>query len=247
MKLLATNLETKPNTLPLCQLLKDNLDKFFVSANTGIDMNVTADIYSYILNPNRLVKVGNDILQFNYENVKTITNGDITKIANLVNVQSTINGVIVSNVERTSKLISKFESSGRTENSNWGSCDSGNMGGYRVLGYVEEVRYGSFGFFGSHIYIKLRSLEKSWVWWVNYEATDLYSAGYVRIYKGSPAENQYWVDGYYTTPPYSGSMHTRTWTFFNSFYDTQSTAIYSKENSFHTPSGAYGCNCFINP
>lgn len=253
-------LTEKPSELPLCDLLKSNQDKFIISPNTGIDMKVTIDAMAYLVNANNLVKIGNQIIQYNYDNIKVIENGDASKVAGLVNLKATANGVFVGKVERTLKLVSDEtkQNGGRTEElTNKGFCDSYDVNrrwDWRVLGYVEEVKTYYSTYYSYSAYIKLRSLEwfsSFWSWgWSNYSTTALMSNGYVSIYSGSPTSGAYWYNEYYSTSSYSSSTQTRYWYFVYlaiAYNDPSATPIWNNTNSFHNVSGANGCQCQILP
>ncbi len=251
LKSIAKTAKEKPTQMPLCESLKKHQDKFFISEDTGIEMKVTSEPFAYLVGYNNLIKVGKEIFQFNYENVKIIRDGNIADLSKLSNSISTTDNIYVGKVERKILNTTNSYSGGRTEAIAF--CDSRDVNsswGYRVLGYVEEVRTYLPTELRYQLYLKLRSLEKSWLWWVNYSATDLRSNGYVRIYMGSPASGSYWVNDYYSTFPYSGSTDTRYWYFFygqTSYDQPQLTPIYDSSVSFHMPGGAYGCNCYIAP
>ncbi len=252
-------LTEKPSELPLCDLLKSNKDKFIISPNTGIDMKVTIDAMAYLVNANNLVKVGNQIIQYNYDNIKIIENGDVSKVASLGNVKATSSSVFVGKVERTSKLASDEikQQGGRTEELiNKGFCDSRNVNrswNWRVLAYVEEVKTYYSTYYTDAMYLKLRSLEyygSFWSWgWSNAPTTYLMSNGYIQIYKGSPATGQYWNNEYYETMSYSTPTDTRYWYWLYHYsfpYDyPEITPIYNDGTSFHNASGDGGCRCQI--
>ncbi len=60
-------------------------------------MKVTQGLHAYLVNSNNLVKIGNQILQYNYDNIKVIGNGDENQIANLATTKSTQGTFIVVN------------------------------------------------------------------------------------------------------------------------------------------------------
>ncbi len=232
-------LTEQPSNLPLCEVLKANQDKFIISAKNGIDMKVTVDAMAYLVNVDNLVKVGNQIIQYNYDDIKIIENGDVSKVATLSTTKVTAGNVFVGKVERTSNLISKEVKTkgGRTEYTSVASCDSRdntwNSGGSylhpdAVIAYLEEISYrctvcpppplsigGHYNTY--HAQIKLRSLSNYWPFgWYNYTTYNLHSEGTVVISwqpTGFYEDEITGINQTYSTPSYSSPVHTRTHTF----------------------------------
>jgi len=135
--------------------------------NDLLEMNVTIPAYAEFVNADAIVKIGKEIYQFKKDYVRVILDGSESKIQQLKNLTTDIDGIKVYPVTRKRKEITV----GRT-NAN-SSCTS-TVGRYRLISYDDYVvNYVPGGNCGSGIgllnyYLTLRSLKKILGTWQNH-------------------------------------------------------------------------------
>jgi hypothetical protein len=224
LKTFQTAFKEKPAFMPLCETLRKHEDKFFVSEYSGIDMKVTIDAYSYFVNINNLVQIGNQIYQFNYNDVRIISLDKLQNQNVLASLANKTNEVVVTPVKRVIQslgnggegvYINTRGSGGRTESR---SCDSriweqlaGNNREDAVLAYLEQVSHNVTLVNNRKIVysnIKLRSLSLYLWWWSDYDTYNLKSNGSVGIKYVDVLGIERQIRSTYSTSPYQEPTST---------------------------------------
>jgi hypothetical protein len=130
-------------------------------------MNVTVPHYATVVNADGIVKIGQSIVQFKHDFIKTIKNGDVNQIK-LLNTAQGSNNISVEPVQRTSTKVSDV---GRTKELS--ACNN-TVGSYRLIAY-EELVWGQGATCGILVnyYIRMRSLKKILGTWQNHNTGSL--------------------------------------------------------------------------
>jgi hypothetical protein len=164
-------------------------------------MNVTTPAYAHLINKDGMVAIAGELIQYGYSNVKTIKNGDISKVLDLNRTIVSDNDIEVLAVNRN-RYVSTMKNS-RVQALT--SCTDTNDN-YRLIVYEDFVTYGDNGTpcpnqFNDY-YLTLRSLKRTLGQWFNHRT------GYLGATTNYAANHRN-CDGTLVTTV--GSEYNRTW------------------------------------
>jgi len=190
-----SNVNLDRNTLGFLPETKKYLDKgvFYIDEYETVSMNVSDDYLGALVNKDGLVRIGDNIILFQRDLVKTLKVLEPSKIQLLYAAKQTdvSNGISVSEVKR----IVNFESriSGNNKTQIIGSCVS-TVDNYRLYVYEEwtavypDIVTCTSGPLNTYK-IKLRSLKKTLGIWNNY------NTGFMRLNGSLKARHVAYCDG----------------------------------------------------
>ena len=203
------NLYNENNSLITEELVAEKYNKLLESYENSIilveleddikyyDMNIYHDIYAPIVNENGIVSVGGEIYRYTNSDIRTITNGDWSKLSELLNDKSPfveyrgVNNDNTKSIPDPGEDCDKNVYSSKTPN-HWEHSKSRDNGVLKTILYAKflQHRYSYYDlncnlktYTKTNFYFKIRSLQRTMLTipyapWINYDAPNEMSYEY---------------------------------------------------------------------